>query len=184
MLNYVNPMAMNTAAMSAAIRISNRSGCAIRCREQQELARDLNIDPATLRYRCAGINHMAFYLKARRKTADGSYVNLYPELLAAYEAGQAPKPNIHGECRYQNIVRYEIFKKLGYVSKWSEHFAEYTPWFIKPGREDLIERYKVPLDRYRNAASSSWRTGHKELEEYKNASGLILNRHGNMPAQS
>lgn len=26
----------------------------------EELARDLNIDPATLRYRCAGINHMAF----------------------------------------------------------------------------------------------------------------------------
>lgn len=27
----------------------------------EELARDLNIDPASLRYRCAGINHMAFY---------------------------------------------------------------------------------------------------------------------------
>ena len=38
---------------------------------------------------------MAFYLELERKTADGSYVNLYPELLAAYEAGQAPKPNIH-----------------------------------------------------------------------------------------
>ncbi|MGQ7789879.1 hypothetical protein ACULNC_13750 [Shigella flexneri] len=42
----------------------------------EELARDLNIDPATLRYRCAGINHMAFYLELERKTADGSYVNL------------------------------------------------------------------------------------------------------------
>lgn len=76
----------------------------------EELARDLNIDPASLRYRCAGINHMAFYLELERKTADGTYVNLYPELLAAYDAGQAPKPNIHGNERCQNIVRYEMFK--------------------------------------------------------------------------
>ncbi len=54
-------------------------------------------------------------------------MNLYPELLAAYEAGQAPKPNIHGNTRCQNIVRYEMFKKLGYfVTESSEHFAEYT----------------------------------------------------------
>ncbi len=32
MLNYVNPMAMNTGRCMPAIRISNRSGCAIRCR--------------------------------------------------------------------------------------------------------------------------------------------------------
>lgn len=76
----------------------------------EELARDLNIDPTSLRYRCAGINHMAFYLELERKTADGTYVNLYPELLAAYDAGQAPKPNIHGNERCQNIVRYEMFK--------------------------------------------------------------------------
>ena len=56
----------------------------------EELARDLNIDPASLRYRSAGINHMAFYLELERKTADGAYVNLYPELLTAYESGQAP----------------------------------------------------------------------------------------------
>ena len=37
----------------------------------EELARDLNIDPATLRYRSAGINHMAFYLELERKTAEG-----------------------------------------------------------------------------------------------------------------
>ena len=148
MLNYVNPMAMNTWAMYARYPHIKQVGlCHSVQGTAEELARDLNIDPATLRYRCAGINHMAFYLELERKIADGSYVNLYPELLAAYDAGQAPKPNIHGNTRCQNIVRYEMFKKLGYfVTESSEHFAEYTPWFIKPGREDLIERYKVPLD--------------------------------------
>ncbi|MDI4702974.1 hypothetical protein MJI37_35970, partial [Salmonella enterica subsp. enterica serovar Cerro] len=43
---------------------------------------------------------------------------------AAYDAGQAPKPNIHGNERCQNIVRYEMFKKLGYfVTESSEHFG-------------------------------------------------------------
>ncbi len=42
-----------------------------------------------------------------------------------------------------------MFYKLGFfVTESSEHFAEYSPWFIKPGREDLIERYNVPLDEY------------------------------------
>lgn len=59
---------------------------------------------------------MAFYLQLERKTADGIYVDLYPELLAAYATGQVPKPNIHGNTRCQNIVRYEMFKKLGISS--------------------------------------------------------------------
>lgn len=151
----------------------------------EELARDLNIDPASLRYRSAGINHMAFYLELERKTADGAYVNLYPELLAAYESGQAPKPNIHGNTRCQNIVRYEMFKKLGYfVTESSEHFAEYTPWFIKPGREDLIERYKVPLDEYPKRCVEQLANWKKSWKSTKRLSGSTLNRHANMPALS
>ena len=30
----------------------------------------------------------------------------------------------------------------------SEHFAEYTPYFIKDGRPDLIEKFGIPLDEY------------------------------------
>lgn len=176
MLNYVNPMAMNTWAMYARYPHIKQVGlCHSVQGTAEELARDLNIDPTSLRYRCAGINHMAFYLELERKTADGTYVNLYPELLAAYDAGQAPKPNIHGNERCQNIVRYEMFKKLGYfVTESSEHFAEYTPWFIKPGREDLIARYKVPLDEYPKRCVEQLANWHKELEEYKTAERIDI----------
>ncbi|MEB1055982.1 MULTISPECIES: alpha-galactosidase [Citrobacter freundii complex] len=176
MLNYVNPMAMNTWAMYARYPHIKQVGlCHSVQGTAEELARDLNIDPASLRYRSAGINHMAFYLELERKTADGAYVNLYPELLAAYESGQAPKPNIHGNTRCQNIVRYEMFKKLGYfVTESSEHFAEYTPWFIKPGREDLIERYKVPLDEYPKRCVEQLANWKKELEEYKTAERIDI----------
>jgi alpha-galactosidase len=48
-----------------------------------------------------------------------------------------------------NTVRYEILKRTGYfVTESSEHFAEYTPWFIKQAQPELLEQYEVPLDEY------------------------------------
>jgi alpha-galactosidase len=42
-----------------------------------------------------------------------------------------------------------MLKRLGYfVTESSEHFAEYTPWFIKRDRPDLIEQFNVPIDEY------------------------------------
>ena len=42
-----------------------------------------------------------------------------------------------------------MMMRLGYfVTESSEHFAEYTPYFIKQGRDDLIEKFGVPLDEY------------------------------------
>jgi alpha-galactosidase len=46
-------------------------------------------------------------------------------------------------------VRYAVLEHFGYfVTESSEHFAEYSPWFIKDGREDLIEAFNIPLDEY------------------------------------
>ncbi len=48
-----------------------------------------------------------------------------------------------------NLVRYEMLKRLGFfVTESSEHFSEYTPWFIKRDRPDLIEKFNIPLDEY------------------------------------
>ncbi len=46
-------------------------------------------------------------------------------------------------------VRYEILKRFGYfVTESSEHFAEYVPWFIKQNRQDVIDKYKIPINEY------------------------------------
>ncbi|MCW2258091.1 alpha-galactosidase [Providencia alcalifaciens] len=176
MLNYVNPMAMNTWAMYEKYPQIKQVGlCHSVQGTAEELARDLDIDYQNLRYRCAGINRMAFYLEIEKKGLDGKYTSIYPELLSAYESGIAPKDNIHGNLRCKNIVRYEMFKKLGYfVTESSEHFAEYTPYFIKPNRPDLIERYKVPLDEYPKRCIEQIDNWNKELEQYKNSDRIDI----------
>jgi len=176
LLNYVNPMAMNSWAMYARYPHIRQVGlCHSVQGTAEELAKDLDLDPQSLRYRCAGINHMAFYLTLEKKREDGSYVSIYPDLLQAYADQRAPKPNMHGNPRCQNIVRYEMFKKLGYfVTESSEHFAEYTPWFIKPGREDLIARYQVPLDEYPKRCVEQLANWQKELQEYKTAERIDI----------
>jgi alpha-galactosidase len=182
MLNYVNPMAMNTWAMYARYPHIKQVGlCHSVQGTAEELARDLDLDPADLRYRCAGINHMAFYLSLEKNARRQLRQHLSGP-AAGLCRGRAPK---HENSRCQNIVRYEMFKKLGYfVTESSEHFAEYTPWFIKPGREDLIERYQVPLDEYPKRCVEQVANWHKELESIKPASALRLNPPASMPAPS
>ncbi len=44
-------------------------------------------------------------------------------------------------------VRYEILKRFGFLlTESSEHFAEYVPWFIKKNRQDVIDKYKFPIN--------------------------------------
>ncbi len=175
MLNYVNPMAMNTWALYAKYPDIKQVGL---CHSVQgtaaELARDLDIDVSHLRYICAGINHMAYYLHLEKQNENGDFVDIYPDLLKAYAQGTAPKPNPHNP-RCLNIVRYEMFKKLGYfVTESSEHFAEYTPYFIKPNRLDLIEQYKIPLDEYPKRCIEQINEWKDRIEDYKKAEKIIV----------
>ncbi|CDT15288.1 alpha-glucosidase/alpha-galactosidase [Vibrio coralliirubri] len=176
MLNYVNPMAMNTWAMYEKYPHIKQVGlCHSVQGTAEELARDLDLDYADLRYTCAGINHMAYYLTLEKKTESGEYVDIYPDLLEAFESGQAPKPGIYHNGRCTNLVRYEMFKKLGYfVTESSEHFSEYTPYFIKPNRPDLIERYKVPLDEYPKRCVEQIADWKKDLQEFKTADKITV----------
>ncbi|SHG90169.1 alpha-galactosidase [Kaistia soli DSM 19436] len=186
MLQYVNPMAINTWAISEKYPSIKQVGL---CHSVQgtahELAEDLGIPYEEIRYRSAGINHMAFYLKFEHIQPDGSYRDLYPDLLRAYREGKAPKPTWNPRC--PNKVRYEMMTRLGYfVTESSEHFAEYTPYFIKEGREDLIEKFGVPLDEYPkrcveqiarwNDTANEYRTANRvEVKESKEYASQIVN---------
>jgi alpha-galactosidase len=134
-LNYTNPMAILTWAMNRASKIKTYGLCHSVQGTAEQLAEDIGVPMAEINYFCAGINHMAFYLKFERNGED-----LYPLIHKVVEEGRVPS---------WNRVRYDVFKRLGYfITESSEHFSEYTPWFIKHDRPDLVEAYNIPLDEY------------------------------------
>ncbi len=144
MLQYVNPMAINTWALAERYpHVSQVGLCHSVQNTVEEIAYDLDLPKEEIRHRVAGINHVAFFLKLEHQGR-----SLYPRLFEGYRAGRLPKaPLLMPRC--PNKVRYEVMDHLGYFcTESSEHLAEYVPWFIKDGREDLIETFGIPLDEY------------------------------------
>ncbi|MGC6474546.1 MAG: alpha-glucosidase/alpha-galactosidase [Candidatus Puniceispirillaceae bacterium] len=146
MLQYVNPMAINCLALSHLHPDLKYVGL---CHSVQgtaaDLARDLGENLDNIEYDCAGINHVAFYTRFEKRLANGKYEDLYPRLKSLVDTRNYG-PNWDG-CT--NHVRYEVLKRLGYfVTESSEHFAEYTPWFIKNSQPELIEEFDIPINEY------------------------------------
>ncbi|MDX1412742.1 MAG: alpha-glucosidase/alpha-galactosidase [Candidatus Promineifilaceae bacterium] len=154
-LNYANPMAINCWALSRATSINTVGLCHSVQDTIKEIALDTGVIPNDIEYLCAGINHMAFYLHLQCNGQD-----LYPLLLRIIEEDRVPP---------HNRVRYEMLKRLGYfVTESSEHFSEYTPWFIKQNRPDLIEKFNIPLDEYLARCEvqiADWEKLRKKLED-------------------
>ncbi len=144
LLQYVNPMAINTWALAERFPSLKQVGlCHSVQNTVQELAHDLDLPENALEYRVAGVNHVAFFLELTHEGRD-----LYPALRDGYRTGRLPKPPLLMP-RCSNHVRYEVMDHLGYFcTESSEHLAEYVPWFIKQNRPDLIERFHIPLDEY------------------------------------
>ncbi len=138
-LNYVNPMAINCWAISRASSIKTVGLCHSVQGTADQLAKDIGIPIEEINYLCAGINHMAFYLKFERKT-ESVVEDLYPLIHQVIADGRVPN---------WNQVRYDMVKRLGYfVTESSEHFSEYVPWYIKRDRPDLLKTFNIPLDEY------------------------------------
>jgi alpha-galactosidase len=153
-LNYVNPMAMNCWAINRASPIKTVGLCHSVQGTAEQLARDIKVPIEEINYICAGINHIAYYLRFERNGED-----LYPLIRQVVAEDRVPD---------WNRVRYEMFTRLGYfVTESSEHFSEYTPWFIKRDRPDLIDRFNIPLDEYITRCENQiagWHSMRAELE--------------------
>ena len=169
LLQYVNPMAINTWAITQKYPDIKQVGL---CHSVQhtvnELASDLNIPVNKIRYLSAGINHVAYFLKFEELLDNGSYNDLYPTLKKGYEDGVLPRPESMTHARCPNKVRYEMMKRVGYfATESSEHFAEYVPWFIKKGREDIIKKFGIPLDEYPKRCVEQIEEWQTQLNQYK-----------------
>src|SRR5579859_3596471 len=128
-LNYTNPMSILTLA---ALRSTSQPVVGL-CHSVQgtsrQLAKYLDVPYEELTWRCAGINHNAWFTALERNGQD-----LYPVLR-----DRARIPEIYE----QDPVRFEVMLHLGaFVTESSGHFSEYVPYFRK--RPDLIKKYIRP----------------------------------------
>jgi alpha-galactosidase len=162
-LNYVNPMCMNTWAVTKATKVKTVGLCHSVQGTAEQLAKDINVPIDEINYLCAGINHMAYYLKFERDGED-----LYPLIRQVVTEGRVPDGN---------RVRYEMLTRLGYfVTESSEHFAEYTPYFIRRDRPDLLEKFDVPLDEYIRRCENQIEGWHKMKAEYESDAPIEVKR--------
>ena len=163
-LNYVNPMAIVTGALLEGSGVNIVGLCHSVQVCAQTLLEDVGLDvkEEALNWKIAGINHMAWLLEITEHGKD-----LYPEIkrrvndiLERQGAGgttRAPHPD---------TVRLLILKHFGYyVTESSEHNAEYTPYWIKSHRPELIERYGIPLDEYPRRCRKQIEDWEKQREE-------------------
>ena len=140
LLNYTNPMAMLTGYMQRYTGVQTVG----LCHSVQVCAKHILTGVGMEEYlgntveTIAGINHMAWLLDIRDK--DGN--DLYPEIRRRAKEKNASE-------KHTDMVRFDYIDKLGYYcTESSEHNAEYNPFYIKQGREDLIEKFNIPLDEY------------------------------------
>lgn len=156
LLNYTNPMGMITGYMLRATSIKTVGLCHSVQVCAKELLEPLGFDCTDIRWKIAGINHMAWLLELTDK--DGR--DLYPEVKKAAFA----RTDTH-----EDMVRYEYLRRLGYyVTESSEHNAEYNPWFIKKAKPELIDQYQIPIDEYLRRCVRNierWEKDKKELIE-------------------
>ncbi len=127
MLNYTNPMVMLCRAMQRETSIQLTGLCHSVQGTSEMLAGWIGAPYEEITFTCAGINHMAFYLKYEWNGKDA-----YPLIRQAI----TERPEVYNEEQ----VRNEMFLALDYyVTESSGHNSEYNWWFRK--RPDLIETY-------------------------------------------
>jgi alpha-galactosidase len=125
-LNYTNPMSILTLAALVGTKMRTVGLCHSVQWTSKQLAEYLSVPYEELEWRCAGINHNAWFIELRHKGED-----MYPRLR---ELARTP------EIYERDPVRLEFMLHFGaFVTESSGHFSEYVPYFRK--RPELIERY-------------------------------------------
>ncbi len=163
-LNYTNPMAILSGYMQRYTKVKTVGLChSVQvCAPRLLKALGFEQDPHTVQTKIAGINHMAWLLEVVDK--DGN--DLYPEIRRRAKEKNATE-------KHFDMVRYDYIEKLGYYcTESSEHNAEYNPFYIKAGRDDLIEKFNIPLDEYPRRCINQIAAWQKQKEEILNGGNV------------
>jgi alpha-galactosidase len=125
-LNYTNPMSILTLVALTGTTMRTVGLCHSVQGTSRLLAQYLEVPYDELEWRCAGINHNAWFTVLRHHGED-----MYPLLR---RRAQIPEIYEHDPVRFEVMLHFGAF-----VTESSGHFSEYVPYFRK--RPELIERY-------------------------------------------
>ncbi len=146
LLNYTNPMAIASWAISEATTVPNVGLCHSVQRTTEQLADYIGAPVESVSGWVAGINHLAWFLKFERDGEDA-----YPALRDALN-----DPEIFSK----DPVRFEVMKHFAYfVTESTRHMSEYVPYFrtdqkvieefgLDEIRQDLVRREDRQDDHY------------------------------------
>ena len=129
-MNYTNPMSIAVLAGVRATGLPIVGLCHSIQNTSQQLAGYLELPYASLHWRAAGINHLAWFVKLE----DEEGGDLYPALK---RKGRDPR------VRAKDPVRFELMEHLGaFMTESSGHVSEYLPYIRK--RPDIIREVCGP----------------------------------------
>jgi alpha-galactosidase len=150
-INYSNPMSALVLTALRATSLQVVGLCQSVVQTAYELADYMDVPYERMRYRCAGINHLSWFVTLEMDGED-----LYPRLRSAAE-----DPAIYE----QNPVRFDLMRAFGYfTTESSGHVSEYVPYFRK--RRDLIEYYvRMQPDCRGGERASRWPADRAEHDE-------------------
>ncbi|PZE22841.1 alpha-glucosidase/alpha-galactosidase [Paenibacillus xerothermodurans] len=130
LLNYSNPMAMNTWALRRAGGIKVVGLCHGVQGGHKQIATALGLPQEEMDFICAGINHQTWYIQVTHKGND-----MLPYLLEAFER--------HPALSKSEPCRIDVLRRFGYYSTESNgHLSEYLPWYRK--RKEEIDKWIYP----------------------------------------
>ncbi len=132
-LNYTNPMSMMCLAAGRTSFMPVVGLCHSVQGTSHLLAERAGIPYHEMEWSCAGINHLAWFVKLRHQGRD-----LYPDLMAKARQDLAGNPSDPEDA--DDRVRKDMMLHFGaFITESSGHLSEYLPYYRK--RSELIERY-------------------------------------------
>ncbi|MFX0123569.1 MAG: alpha-glucosidase/alpha-galactosidase [Candidatus Hodarchaeota archaeon] len=136
LLNYTNPMAMNTwycNTLSPDSTIGLCHGVFGTAAILEAAVHFMEVNPQGFDYLCAGINHLAWFLKIQYKDSNAEWHDAYP-LIRKASKSQYFLTDVEK-------LRVDIMNATGYfMTETSGHLSEYLPYYRK--RPSILEKYR------------------------------------------
>jgi alpha-galactosidase len=155
-LNYTNPMAMLCLAAGRTSSLPVVGLCHSVQGTSHLLAKRAGVPIGEMEWECAGINHLAWFVKLRHEGRD-----LYPLLMRKAREDLAGRPSDPEDL---DLVRKDMMLHFGaFITESSGHLSEYLPYYRK--RRDLVEKYARPrYDGESGFYANNWPTWRRDAD--------------------